>query len=230
MDGLASWRSSDRLAASAAAGLDRDGFVLLRGAVPAPWIEPLRVAFEAGARAPEDWPVPRGHDWRHSMLDFDPTVQATCRLPILLTAAHHVLQRPFFLLQVEGREPRAGRGEQSIHRDAPSASAVEIVSALAFLDPFGPSNGATCFSPGTHQGSGLATSEKDLPPTTIVEGEAGDIVVFDVNVLHGATRNISGAPRRSMLISYAIESAKAEFDACRALRAVRIDASEIFGA
>jgi ectoine hydroxylase-related dioxygenase (phytanoyl-CoA dioxygenase family) len=217
-------------AATAAEALDRDGFALLRGAIPAPLLAPLRAAFEAGARASSEWPVPRGGDWRHSLLDLDPAVAATCRLPILLAAVHHVLQAPFALVQVEGREPRAGGGGQALHRDAPAAEAVEIVSALAFLDSFGPPNGATRFAPGTHRGAGLALREDDGPPTIVVAGEAGDIVVLDVNVLHGATTNIAGAPRRSLLITYAVETARAKFDATRALRAVRMEPSEIFGA
>jgi ectoine hydroxylase-related dioxygenase (phytanoyl-CoA dioxygenase family) len=217
-------------AAAAAEALDRDGFALLRGAIPAPLLAPLRAAFEAGARASSEWPVPRGADWRHSLLDLDPTVAATCRLPILLAAVHHVLRAPFALVQVEGREPRAGGGGQALHRDAPTTEAVEIVSALAFLDSFGPQNGATRFAPATHRGAGLALCEEDGPPTIIVAGEAGDIVVLDVNVLHGATPNISGAPRRSLLITYAVETARTQFDATRALRAVRMQPSEIFGA
>ncbi|WP_346772650.1 hypothetical protein [Methylosinus trichosporium] len=54
--------------------------------------------------------------------------------------------------------------------------------------------------------------------------------MLDVNVLHGATRNIAGAPRRSLLITYAVETARAKFDATRAMRAVRMAPSEIFGA
>ncbi|HTO79762.1 MAG TPA: phytanoyl-CoA dioxygenase family protein [Methylocystis sp.] len=220
-----------RLGGEDARRLDNDGFLLLRGLIPTSWIEPLRAAFEAGELQSDKWPVPRGHDWRHALLDLDPTVQRVCRLPTLLAATHHVLRLPFFLAQVEGREPRPGGGAQLLHRDGADSDLIQSVSALAFLDPFGPENGATQVAAGTHRGSECKGRAGPRPPqATPIAGCAGDVMLFGSTVLHGGTCNHSGASRRSLLICYAVEALRPSYNQTRAMRAVRMDTDEVFDA
>lgn len=200
--------------------LERDGYVLLRGVVPEPWRAALREAFEAGVVAPGDWLPPRAPGWRHALVDLDPLVARTCRLAPLLAAAGRILGEPFFLSQVEGREPLLGAGHQPLHRDSAGRSAVV---AMIFLDAYGPDNGATRVVP-----RGVDRGEPDEALALTAAGEAGDILVFDADLLHGATRNVSGARRRSFLLSFKPQTDRADEDASRAIRKVRMDASEVF--
>jgi len=209
------------LEADQAAALDRDGYLLLRGVVPEAWRAALRDAFDAGVGPPEQWAAPRSPDWRHALVDLDPTVQRTCRLPSLLAAAGRMLGGPFFLCQVEGREPLADGGHQPLHRDGAGQKAV---AALVFLDPYGPDNGATRLVPRLLDPGG----PDDEALSIVLAGEAGDILVFDADLLHGATRNRSGARRRSLLLSFKPERDRADEEACRAVRNVRMDRSEAF--
>lgn len=209
-----------RLDAEQALALDRDGCLLLRGAVPAEWRAQLCATFDAGVGPPEQWAAPRAAGWRHALVDLDPIVRETCRLPLLLAGAGQLLGEPFFLSQVEGREPLLNNGHQPLHRDGVGAKAV---AALVFLDPYGASNGATRIIP-----RAMDPGVPDEALATILEGEAGDILVFDADMLHGATRNQSGARRRSLLLSFMPERYREREQASRLVRNVRMDNSELF--
>jgi ectoine hydroxylase-related dioxygenase (phytanoyl-CoA dioxygenase family) len=131
---------------------------------------------------------------------------------------------PFFLAKVEGREPMPGGGRQPLHRDGVG---LDAVAALVFLDPYGPDNGATRVVPRPLD-PGDSDDEPDEALSLILAGEAGDILVFDADLLHGATLNRSGARRRSLLVSFMPERNRVDEDACRAIRDVRMDTSEMF--
>lgn len=211
--------------------LQHDGYALLRQAVPAAWLDPLRDAFEHGVTPSAQWPVPRGPDWRHALVDLDPTVMAACRLPLLLAAVGLLIGERFFLSQVEGREPLPGGGYQGLHRDFSARRPGDTVSALLFLDDYGPDNGATRFVPATHR------LPADALPNDLAhgadgllqpEGKAGDILVFDADLLHAASRNASGARRRSLLAGYRAEPLYAQHQQSARLRGVRMDTCERF--
>ncbi|WP_245330255.1 phytanoyl-CoA dioxygenase family protein [Bradyrhizobium sp. AS23.2] len=100
---------------------------------------------------------------------------------------------------------------------------MKAVAALVFLDAYGPDNGATRIVP-RHLDGG----EPDETLSLTTAGEAGDILVFDADLPHGATCNHSGARRRSLLLSFMQEGNRASMEACRAIRNVRMDTGEVF--
>ncbi|BBP58366.1 phytanoyl-CoA dioxygenase family protein [Pseudomonas sp. St316] len=210
--------------------LHRDGYALLRQAIPTEWLADLRAVFDAGVRPSDQWPVPRGMDWRHSMLDDDSKIQTVCRLPQLLAVAGELIGERFFLSQVEGREPLADGGHQQLHRDLSAQRPGDIAIALAFFDDYGPENGATRIVPGSHR------PEPDAPPFDFTDesrcvqlsGGAGDILVFDVDLVHAGSLNVIGTRRRSILISYFSESLYASHLQTMALRNIRMDTRDRF--
>jgi Phytanoyl-CoA dioxygenase (PhyH) len=210
--------------------LHRDGYALLHRAIPAEWLGELRDSFDAGVKPSYQWPVPRGADWRHSMLDLDSRVQAVCRLPPLLAAVGELIGERFFLAQVEGREPLMEGGHQGLHRDLSAQRPGDTVNALAFFDDYGPENGATRFVPGSHR---PAPGEPPFDPDdefrcVQLAGAAGDIFVFDADLLHAGSLNATGARRRSILIGYFAEQRYASHLETARLRNVRMETSERF--
>ncbi len=210
--------------------LHREGYALLRGAIAQRWLAGLRTLFDARFKPSEQWPVPRGQDWRHSLLEGEPDIQAICRLPRVLAVVGELMAQRFFLSQVEGREPVAGGGHQQLHRDLSQLRPGDRVNALAYFDDYGPDNGATRIIPGSHRpGQGEPPLDlSDESRCTALSGHAGDILVFDADLVHAASLNRLGTRRRSILIGYCAESLYASHLETAHLRSVQMDTRERF--
>lgn len=210
--------------------LHRDGYLLLRQAIPVDWLQALRSTFDTCSKPSDQWPTPRGNDWRHSLLDTDPLIQRVCRLPQVLAAVGELIGERFFLAQVDGREPLAGGGYQQLHRDLSVHRPGDIANALAFFDDYGPQNGATRLIPGSHRPATNAPPCDFSDESGVVQlsGTAGDILVFDVDLVHAASLNHSGARRRSILIGYFADALYETHLQTLDLRNIRMDTSERF--
>ncbi|MGY2440295.1 phytanoyl-CoA dioxygenase family protein [Pseudomonas sp. SDO52101_S400] len=210
--------------------LHRNGYVLLRQAIPTARLEDLRTVFDTGIKPSSEWPVPRGMDWRHSLLDIDPKVQSVCRLPPMLAVVGELIGERFFLSQVEGREPLANGGHQQLHRDLSAQRPGDTVIALVYLDDYGPDNGATRLVPGSHR---PAPGEPpfdftDESRSVQLTGNAGDILIFDADLIHAGSLNPTGARRRTLLITWFSESLYPSHLETVSLRNIRMDTTERF--
>jgi len=192
--------AGDTLTADETAALDRDGYVLLRGLVAEERLDPLRRRFEDAVRPSEAWSYPRGSDIRHAMLDNDAAFVDLCLAPRLLAAVRRTFGRRFFLASFEGREPRPDGGQQNLHRDCPGPPGpVQCMTLLAFLDDFGPENGATRLIAGSHETDEVPHSD---PREIVVAGRGGDALLFHSRLVHSGTRNASGGHRRTVIAAY----------------------------
>lgn len=208
----------------------RDGYVHLRAAIPNKWLNGLRSTFDRNVTPSDQWPVPRGADWQHSLLDHDLKIQAVCRLPELLAVVGELISERFFISQVEGREPLAGGGHQTLHRDFSAQRPGDTVIALAYLDDYSLANGSTRIVPGSHRPEANESPFHfdDESASVQLSGAAGDILVFDADLVHAASINLTGARRRTLLISYCAEPLYPSHLLTAALRHVRMDTSDRF--
>lgn len=201
--------------------LHQDGYVLLRAAVPLQWLDELRIVFDTGLKPNDQWPVPRGVGWQHSLLDLSPIIQSVCRLPAVLAAVGTLIGERFFLSQVEGREPLLNGGHQGLHRDLSAQRPGDTVLAIVFLDDYGPGNGATRIVPRSHRQAQVDLNNASL--AVQLSGSAGDILVFEADLVHAGSLNITGARRRSLLISYLAEPLYASHLKTVHLRNIRME-------
>ncbi|HEY2071617.1 MAG TPA: phytanoyl-CoA dioxygenase family protein [Rhizomicrobium sp.] len=184
----------DSIGAAECAAFEKDGYVILRDALPTDWLEPLRDIFERTVT--DKWPFPREDGTRFAMVDNDPHVRRACLLPCILAAVRHMMRRRFHFAGVQGRDPGPDGGEQRLHRDwAENSGQTAVISGFIFLDDFDAENGATLVVPGTH---------RDAPGSgeIVLSGRAGDILLLDAYLLHRGTRNTGTRTRRSIHLVY----------------------------
>jgi ectoine hydroxylase-related dioxygenase (phytanoyl-CoA dioxygenase family) len=171
----------------------------------APELITLRAAFEeavgAGTSGDE-----RQTGTRHveDLKGKNPVFEAVAGNPRVVAAAQHVLKRPFRILQLGGRDPLPGFGQQGLHTDwLPRTSGQEfsVVTALWLLDAFTADNGATRVIPGSHVKPNLVPKSMQAPENhhkdeRVIVAPAGCALVFNGHLWHSGTRNRSKSSRR----------------------------------
>jgi hypothetical protein len=207
----------DILTPAQLADLDHQGYILIEGFLDPAWLERMRIAYETavqkegvlvgldhhqevGARRLGNL-VNKGEAWDSLYVD-----------PRLLAAAKHVLQRPFKLGALSGRDPKFGGGFQWFHCDCGARTREDetfaCVSAVILLDESTLANGATRIIPGSHRR--LGEPSKQLPSATDamqpgeirVEARAGTALVFNGHLWHAGGVNRDGTVRRMVHAFY----------------------------
>ncbi len=105
------------LSAAEKSALDKDGYVVLAEVVAPDRLVRMRAAFESAARARQGSGGKSESGTRHFSDSSDPNFDCTVTHPRVLAAVHHVLQGPFRVFQVGGRDPLPGFGRQGLHTD-----------------------------------------------------------------------------------------------------------------
>jgi len=200
--------SMGELQAREALALDELGFVVLDDVIAAAALERLRSAFETACShgTPATGRAETGTRHPGDLELRDATFAAVLKEPRVLAAVHQVLQRPFKLLFLAGRDPLPGFGQQGLHVDWLARAPDEpfaVVTALWALDEFTTDNGAPRVVPGSHRVPRPIPKEMQVPAAhhpreQLVLARAGSVLLFNGHLAHSGTLNRSRGSRRSL--------------------------------
>jgi hypothetical protein len=156
------------------------------------------------------------------------SVYDPCLVCAPLLAASHYLLGEFKLHGANLREPMKGQGHQNLHTDVPKKFDEDwwVLNALILFDDMTPTNGPTRMVPGSHHWAPLNVSHVNMgdwvpqplsdaeaarvpadlaapyPGEVHLHAPAGSVAVMNSSVWHGGTRNIDGARRRVLHLTY----------------------------
>ncbi len=192
--------------------LDQNGFTVLENIIDSQWLTQLRQTFEdliekEGEDAGVDVAQMKGVRRLADLINKGEAFDAIYLQSALLTAVYHILQRPFKLHSLNGHDPLANEGLQSLHADGgqpeTSKGPFRVVNSMWMLDDFTTENGATRIIPGSHRKLGnindyITDRMADHPEQVHLQGSAGSVAVFNGSIWHGSYINYSGRLRRTL--------------------------------
>ena len=198
---------------SAPIRLDRDGYCVIRNAVPANQIDAIDSSldydFAATPYCVGDFFGERTKRFGR-LLTRAPATRALVMHDAIFALAESVLAPNcdrIALNLTQAVEIHPDALDQYPHRDHDLWPAIKggqqfQVNVMWPLSPFTAENGATRLWPGSHRlGYDGDTSESGAVPAVC---EPGDALVWLGGTLHGAGANVSDAPRRGIIVSYCL--------------------------
>ena len=208
------------LSAGAYEELDKAGFTVVPGAVPAEDLDSVAAAYDAAvaSAAADDIRVGSSTTRVNGLVNRGPAFDALYLHPLVLKACSYILEEPFKLSAMHARTLRPNTGAQNLHVDYQrDRRGWTMIGFIYMVDPFRDDNGATRFVPGSHLCSTvppelLAGSTSDYSGQILACGPAGSMILFNGSVWHGHAANRSADPRRSIQGAYIRRNAESKAD------------------
>jgi ectoine hydroxylase-related dioxygenase (phytanoyl-CoA dioxygenase family) len=209
-----------KLSTGAYEELDKAGFTVVPGAVPAGDLACLAAAYDAAVEsaAPDDIRVGSSTTRVNGLVNRGPEFDPLYLHPLSLEACGRILNKPFRLSTMHARTLRPKTGAQNLHVDYQrDRRGWTMIGFIHMVDAFRDDNGATRFVPGSHLWSMvpaelLAGSNADYPGQALACGPAGSMILFNGSVWHGHGANRSNEPRRSIQGAYIRRDAESKAD------------------
>lgn len=189
--------------------LDELGYTVFYDVIDPTWLREMRTTFEAlvaaeGEKAGSE--VGQHHPGIRRLADLvnkGSVFDGIYTHPLLLAAAHYVIQRPFKILSLNGHDPLPGGGQQRMHSDygGERDGRGHQTNALWMLDDLTPENGPTRVVPGSHLWPTMPSDQMDdlkapHPDEVYITGPAGSVAFFNGQIWHGSTTNRTELQRR----------------------------------
>lgn len=150
-----------------------------------------------------------GNNRLGNLIDKNKLFKELIKIPEILVAANTVIQSKFKVCGLNLRDPKKGKGKQVIHtdwkpRNRKSEKFAGIV-CMIYLDDSYKKNGATRIIPRSHHKIGWPDHyinikkkyKKEIRP----ELKAGSILILNLNLWHAGANNISGKPRKMIMLN-----------------------------
>ena len=191
---------------SEANALDRDGYVILPDLLSAADIAAIGNAIDVLHRSAKEDPLFRTGGTLHldGLKEYGDPFERAWKRESVVSALEYLLGDDYYLARAHLRAPLSGEGAQALHADwnavRPEGGAF-VATMLVAIDDFRRDNGSTRIIPGSHAFDTMdVPKDRDTPyrGQVIVEIPAGSALLFNGMLRHSGTRNVSGAPRRSM--------------------------------
>lgn len=182
------------------AALARDGYAILRGALPPDVLARMRARIDEaiardGARDVYLW---------DNLTSHDEVFREMATHPRVLPLVESVLGPDCVLSGTIARTPGPGAAAQKLHRDtefwSPSMTTIDAplgLNALYAVDAIRADNGATLAVPRSHRPGAPVAG-----PAVPVELSPGDCLLFDLRLVHGGGANVSNELRRGVFAMY----------------------------
>jgi hypothetical protein len=191
----------DTLTAADREGLDRDGYFIVPGVLPAAQATAMAsrldaLGVEEGENAGKDFHTEKGTTRLGTLINKDPMFDVCFLHPRGLAAVNYILKENFGLSSITGRAAQPGEGHQGLHRD----NHVPCANVLWAVSEFTAKNGPTRLVPGSHlHPKGPTEAMEDAgakhPDEIYVIVPAGSLIVINGWTWHGGTRNGTDRPR-----------------------------------
>jgi ectoine hydroxylase-related dioxygenase (phytanoyl-CoA dioxygenase family) len=202
----------DTLTAEEKNFLDENGYLPLRGILTMEQVEAIRqreadLLSEEGDQAGLEVHQEAGADRLSDLINKGTMYHVVISHPRVLAAIAHVLNYDLKLSSLNSRAAQPGKGLQGLHADwgrLDTPGDFQVCNSVWLIDDFTLENGATRVVPGSHKstqtpGEAMGGDPSQPHPNEVVlQGKAGDVVVFNAHTWHGGTLNCTDKPRRAM--------------------------------